>query len=420
MARLLPLLLVLVGFPHFSLAQTASELVSALERALEQKQLLEPAGSSAWEIHARLQRSNLPEAEKNAARQALVAALSEAGKETLRAYLQPRDPRPTGPTDLLEGNLTAEEFDRAALFFERAAELEPQQGVWRSRYQFCRGRALLAKGLWREARPLLRQSIALDPTVPYGYNGLGITYLMEHRPGDSVPYFQMAIQRTPQWVYVRHNLALAYFALREYESAEREWVVATVYAPSLAFLYVNLGVLYLQVGRALEAQRELQHAQELDPDGPVTNHNLAVLLEMGRRPKEAEKHYRKALRADPRQVAPRLNLARLYRRSGRKSKAKKELRAALAVDPRNSAVREELGTLLLEEGREAEAESELLAAVSTDPAPPRALEALGDLYAGRRNFTEALDHYRQALVRTTDPRARQQLQLKISALGAPR
>ena len=73
-----------------------------------------------------------------------------------------------------------------------------------------------------------------------------------------------------------------------------------------------------------------------------------------------------------------------------------------------------------EEGREAEAESELLAAVSTDPAPPRALEALGDLYAGRRNFTEALDHYRQALVRTTDPRARQQLQLKISALGAPR
>ena len=94
-----------------------------------------------------------------------------------------------------------------------------------------------------------------------------------------------------------------------------------------------------------------------------------------------------------------MNLAQLYRRSGRNSKAEKELRAALRVDPRSSAVHEELGTLLLEAGREAEAENELLAAVSINPAPPRALEALGDLYAGRRNFTEALDHYRQALAR---------------------
>ena len=389
---MLPLLLLLVGFPQFPFAQTVSGLVSALERALEQKRLLEPAGSSAWEIHARLERSNLPEADKIAARQKLVAALREAGEKTLRAYMQMRDPRPTGPTDLLEADLSAEEFEGAARFFERAAELEPDQGVLRARYQFCRGRALVARGLWREARPLLRQSIALDPTVPYGYNGLGITYLMEQRPQDAVPYFQMAIQRTPHWVYVRHNLALAYFALHEYESAER----------------------------AREARRELQHAQELDPDGPVTNHNLAVLFEMGRRPKEAAKHYRKAVRADPGQVAPRLDLARLYRRDGRIEKAEQELRAALKIDPSNSTVHEELGTLLLAAGREAEAEDELLAAVSTDPAPPRALAALGDLYAGRRNFTEALDHYRQALARTTDPRARQQLQLKISALGAPR
>ena len=355
---MLPLLLVLVGFPHFSLAQTASGLVSALERALERKRLLEPAGSSAWEIHARLQRSNLPEADKIAARQKLVAALREAGEKTLRAYMQTRDPRPTGPTDLLEADLSAEEFERAARFFERASELEPDH----------------------PARP----RVDLRPPQP-----------------------------PPQ-------PALAYFALHEYESAEREWVVATLYAPKLAFLHVNLGVLYLQAGKAREARRELQHAQELDPDGPVTNHNLAVLYEMGRRPKEAEKHYRKAVRADPRQVAPRLNLARLYRRDGRSAKAEQELRAALKIDRSNSAVHEELGTLLLAAGREAEAENELLAAVSTDPAPPRALEALGDIYASRRNFTEALDHYRQSLARTTEPRVRQQLQLKISALGAPR
>lgn len=395
-------------------------MVAAIERAIKEKRLLEPPGSNAWAGYERLRGFGAPEAQQRAVRSALAAALKDAGEEILQSYLETREPRPSGPTDLLEGAFSAAEFERCARFFERASELLPDQGVLRARWKFCRGRALVARQMWRESKPLLREALALDPSVAYVHNALGITCLGEQRPEEAVRHFEAAVERAPQWIYARHNLALAYFTLRRYDEAERAWVLATLHAPRLAFLHVNLGVLYLQTGRRPEAQRELQHALQLDPHGPITNHNLAVLYEMDRKPAEAEAHYRKAIQADPRLLAARLNLSALYRRSGRSAAAERELRAARALQPRNPAIHEALGALLLETGRAAEAEPELLAALSAKPVSSRTLAALGDLYAGRRNFPEALDHYRQALARAADAAEREQLRRKISALPASR
>ncbi len=377
--RFLLILALSAGWLRVASAQTAE-----LEQAIQEGRLLEPPGNNAWESYERLRRSGAPESQQRAARTALAKALRGAGEAVLRAYMDTREPRPSSPTDLLEGTFSEAEFERAAVFFERALELTPQQGVLRARAKFCRGRALVSRGAWGQAEVLLREALALDPSAPYTHNGLGIVHLSQNRNEEAVHNFRAAVERAPRWIYARHNLALACFNLRRFDEAEREWVMASLLGPRFAFPHVNLGVLYLKMGRRLDAERELEHALRLDPNGAITNHNLAVLYEVDRRLPDAEAHYRKAIEADPNHLPARMNLAEMYRRAGRTEAAVQEYRAALEVDPKNAAI----------------------------------YEALGDLYSAQKKSPQALENYRQALSHASDRPARDQLQRKISALAS--
>lgn len=182
-------------------------------------------------------------------------------------------------------------FPAAALYFRKAAELDPDnvpalvgavralrranrldeaetlllraQAIAPDDLQVLSERAILHDLLGQEdlAEPIYRQILERNPKQAATLNNLGVNRLLDQAYGDAIVYFRQALLLDGKSPRLKNNLAMAY-ALNGDEPKALRLFTETV---GEAGAYNNLGYLYLTINRLDDAERALNKALELNP-----------------------------------------------------------------------------------------------------------------------------------------------------------
>ena len=94
----------------------------------------------------------------------------------------------------------------AAASFERAVAADPTN----AEYWVNLGNARRAADNADAAAEAYRKAADLDPRSADAANGLGVLLVQQRRPGDAIPWFQRALEVSPDFVQARLNLGIAY------------------------------------------------------------------------------------------------------------------------------------------------------------------------------------------------------------------
>jgi tetratricopeptide (TPR) repeat protein len=88
-----------------------------------------------------------------------------------------------------------EQLNRAIAIGRKAIELDDKDGLLRFMY----GRALLARKAYSDALAELETAVELNPCLALTYCGLGDSLAYAGRTREAIPYFQKAIDLSPQF-----------------------------------------------------------------------------------------------------------------------------------------------------------------------------------------------------------------------------
>ncbi len=169
------------------------------------------------------------------------------------------------------------------------------RGALLARYN--EGIAFQEKGDWESAGRSFRESVAADPSLVEGWNGLGTALMRLGKKGEAEAAFARALSADP-----------GYYAA-----------------------VMNVGLLRLEEGRTREAAELFSRAAGLSPRNPAPRVNLAIALgRLGRLP-EAEETLLSARSAFPSNPLVLYHLGTLYERKGDRGRAKEAYASFLDV-----------------------------------------------------------------------------------------
>jgi len=203
--------------------------------------------------------------------------------------------------------------------------------------------------------------------------------------------------------YGRSDLAL---------KATEEYRLAIEADPSSEFLTSSLAELYVKTGRIADAVREAQDIIKRDPNNLEAHKLLGriYLRSLGDTPggnssnnilKLAIEQYQEIVKLDPQSVDDHLLLGRLYRLNNDLSKAEAELNTAIKIDPNSEEAVTTLAMLYTDEGDTAHA-LKVLSSIPDTARSAKLYAALGAAYEQRKEFKNAIDAYKHAIVLDRD------------------
>ena len=203
--------------------------------------------------------------------------------------------------------------------------------------------------------------------------------------------------------YGRSDLAL---------KATEEYRLAIEADPSSEFLTSSLAELYVKTGRIADAVREAQDIIKRDPTNLEAHKLLGriYLRSLGDMPggngsdnilKLAIEQYQEIVKLDPQSVDDHLLLGRLYRLSNDMPKAEAELNTAIKIDPNSEEAVTTLAMLYTDEGDTAHA-LKVLSAIPDSARSAKLYSALGAAYEQRKEYKNAIDSYKHAIVLDRD------------------
>lgn len=131
-----------------------------------------------------------------------------------------------------------------------------------------RGLELIQAGQFDEALAFYESSLEVHPDDVKALNMVGSILCMKNDPESSLPYFQRALQHSPDFAAARKNLAMAEFELGRYQAAEEnlKGLLGTPENSSLANLL--LGMIASETGRHERAVGRLEDVGELIESQP--------------------------------------------------------------------------------------------------------------------------------------------------------
>ncbi|HWZ75801.1 MAG TPA: tetratricopeptide repeat protein [Candidatus Sulfotelmatobacter sp.] len=203
--------------------------------------------------------------------------------------------------------------------------------------------------------------------------------------------------------YGRSDLAL---------KATEEYRLAIEADPSSEFLTSSLAELYVKTGRIADAVREAQDIIKRDPTNLEAHKLLGriYLRSLGDMPggngsdnilKLAIEQYQEIVKLDPQSVDDHLLLGRLYRLSSDMPKAEAELNTAIKIDPNSEEAVTTLAMLYTDEGDTAHA-LKVLSSIPDSARSAKLYSALGAAYEQRKEYKNAIDSYKHAIVLDRD------------------
>jgi tetratricopeptide (TPR) repeat protein len=229
---------------------------------------------------------------------------------------------------------------------------------------FC---ALLAGGfvfLFRSLSgriPVLRWTLAVAATVLLSL-AVGDIAARNRDWHDDLRLFTRTLEIEPHASYIRTDLGLLEWNLRNREEAERQWRLALIDKP----------------------------------DNPVALANLGLAMVEKKRYEEATKYLQQVIAERPRFAAPHIHLGRVYLAAGQISAAESEFRRAVEIRPLGVEARNALGGFYFDQGKLPDAEAQYANSLESLP-NTEAWDRLGDIYESEGLHAKAEASWRKVV-----------------------
>lgn len=227
-----------------------------------------------------------------------------------------------------------------------------------------------------------------------------------HKPDRAAAYYHYALAHMyEEQVTVYGRSEMANKAIDEYRQAIDS-------DPSSEFLTAGLAELYVKTGRIRDAVLEAQDIIKRDPKNLEAHKLLGriYLRSLGDMPggngsdnvlKLAIEQYEEIVKLEPNNVDDHLLLGRLYRLNNDLQKAEAELKTAIKIDPGSEEAVTTLAMLYTDEGDTSHA-LQVLSSVPDASRSAKLYSALGAAYEQRKDYKDAVDAYRHAVILDRD------------------
>ncbi len=228
----------------------------------------------------------------------------------------------------------------------------------------------------------------------------------QHKVDKAAAYYHYTL------AHMYEEMVTAYGRSDLAAKATEEYRQAIDADPSSEFLTSALAELYVKTGRIADAVREAQDIIKRDPKNLEAHKLLGriYLRSLGDMPggsgsdnilKLAIDQYEQITKLDPTSVDDHLLLGRLYRLNNDLQKAEGELQTAIKLDPNSEEAVTTLAMLYTDEGDTAHA-LKVLSSIPDSARSAKLYSALGAAYEQRKDYKNAIDAYKHAIVLDRD------------------
>ncbi len=220
-------------------------------------------------------------------------------------------------------------YDRAAVGFERALELEPG----RVELLDSLGSCWLRRGEPDRAIAILKLAEAEAPDSAEVQYRLGTARAMKSDWPQAIQHFRRAIELRPDYAEAYNNLGYALMRTGDIEQAESCYQAALRHRPEYWEACFNLGNLQLEAHNWSAAVRWYRETVRLAPKNAGAWYNLGQAYYLGGELDAAAAAYQKAVQIEPRHYGAWHNLGIVYRDKGQTEKAVQALERAVSINP---------------------------------------------------------------------------------------
>lgn len=229
------------------------------------------------------------------------------------------------------------------------------------------------------------------------YNTQGLEYLTSGDIKQAIVSFDEAIKCDPKFYEAHINLAKAYLANGEPDTALERLEVTAAEFPGHSNTYSMKAECYRRKDLPQEAIEEYRKAIRLDPNNCEARFQLAFLYTNRGELSNAITEYRYVLALEPDNVDVHKQLGYIYAGIDRIDDAISEFEYVLKFDPNNGSVHSWLGDLYKKKRRFAQAEKSYHTAISINPDESSNINALADLYMQQNKDDLAYKTYKEAV-----------------------
>lgn len=257
---------------------------------------------------------------------------------------------------------------------------------------------LLDRGEAEAAGSAAREIVELDPENYRALLTLGRVCLEKGSPEQAEGYFHRALGINPRSAAAFYGLGVAALNREDYAEAEKNLRLAVEVAPGLSSALHDLSIALEFQGRRDEAIDLLRRAVKRDPSHRSIQLALGKFYYLERKDEEAIKFLRNAVALGPEDWEPYYFLGKTDFSRGRYAAARDYFLRARGLDLRNPALELELGLTYERLGDPEKAEESLQRALEISPRYIPALFHLALFRYRRRQFSDARELYRRAVL----------------------
>jgi tetratricopeptide (TPR) repeat protein len=324
------------------------------------------------------------------------------------AQARPRDAEAVGRLGMTLH--TYEEYEAAAVCYERARRLAPEEFRW----VYYLGIVQASLGKHSEAAVVFKEATGQRPDYLPARLRLADSLLAAGQRLESQPLYEAIIKKNAAIAQAHYGLGRIKAASGEPALAAEHFRKAIELFPEYGSAHYALGLALRDLGPASKAQEHLALSQKHKLSRPRLEDPLlgaiaelnalgteilkrGVMLESAGRIEESIAEHERALTVNPQLAQAHINLISLYGRAGQVEKAEKHYRAAVAVNPNLADSHYNFGVLLAEQQRYAEAAQAFYRSLQINQFNAEAHHNYAVIIEREGRLDEAAEHYRGAL-----------------------
>ena len=183
---------------------------------------------------------------------------------------------------------------------------------------------LKEEGQFKEAVPLLQQTIALEPNLPIAYLQLGTAYSALKDYEKAIPVLRKAAEMRPDLTIPRYQLGSALFETGDFAGAVVQYEAVLARIPEWGEARFSLATTYARLDRLPDAIREYKKVIEVRPNHYGAHLLLGRALTFTGSPADAIPYLTKASALQPNSPEPHAFLADAFTQLGQESDAEHE------------------------------------------------------------------------------------------------
>jgi len=358
------------------------------------------------------------------------------------AQARPRDAEAVGRLGMTLH--TYEEYEGAAVCYERARRLAPEEFRWvyylgivqaslgkhgeaAAIFKEATGRrpdylpaqirladSLLAAGQRIESQSVYEAVIRKNAAVAQAHYGLGRVKAASGEPAVAAAHFGKAIELFPEYGSAHYALGLALRNLGQVGKAQEHLALSQKHKLSrprledpllgaiaelnaLGTEILKRGVMLESAGRIEESIAEHERAIEVNPQLTQAHINLIQLYGRAGQFEKAEKHYRDVVAINPNLADSHYNYGVLLAGQGRFAEAAQAFHRSLQINQFNAEAHHNYAVMIEREGRLDEAAGHYRRALENRPGHRQAHFHLGRILVNQGKLAEAIEHFHQTL-----------------------